>query len=68
MNLKGSWKQMKVPHYLGEVAIVPDNSPVSNTNTIFFDTLLMKIHPVHFAIGREDGEALTILKDGNWAI
>ncbi|MHC1750247.1 MAG: aminopeptidase [Cellulosilyticaceae bacterium] len=38
-------------HYLGEVAIVPHNSPVSNTNTIFYNTLFDENASCHFAIG-----------------
>ncbi|MDA3733864.1 aminopeptidase [Niameybacter massiliensis] len=111
-TLKGLVETDEGSHYLGEVAIVPDNSPVSNTNTIFFNTLFDENASCHFAIGSaypdtieggtkmtkeeleaagantslthvdfmvggknltiegvtEDGEALTILKDGNWAI
>lgn len=38
-------------HYLGEVAIVPDDSPVSNTNVIFYNTLFDENASCHFAIG-----------------
>ena len=38
-------------HYLGEVAIVPHHSPVSNTNTIFYNTLFDENASCHFAIG-----------------
>ena len=38
-------------HYLGEVAIVPHSSPVSATNTIFFNTLFDENASCHFAIG-----------------
>ncbi len=38
-------------HYLGEVAIVPDDSPVSNTDTIFYNTLFDENASCHFAIG-----------------
>lgn len=38
-------------HYLGEVAIVPHSSPVSRTNTIFFNTLFDENASCHFAIG-----------------
>ena len=37
--------------YLGEVAIVPVSSPVSKTNTIFFNTLFDENASCHFAIG-----------------
>ncbi len=38
-------------HYLGEVAIVPHSSPVSATNTVFFNTLFDENASCHFAIG-----------------
>ena len=38
-------------HYLGEVAIVPHSSPVSKTNTVFFNTLFDENASCHFAIG-----------------
>lgn len=38
-------------HYLGEVAIVPFDSPVSNTNVIFYNTLFDENASCHFAIG-----------------
>lgn len=38
-------------HYLGEVAIVPYDSPVSNTQTIFYNTLFDENASCHFAIG-----------------
>ncbi|MDF0726347.1 aminopeptidase [Cytobacillus sp. S13-E01] len=38
-------------HYLGEVALVPHNSPISNTNIIFFNTLFDENASNHFAIG-----------------
>ena len=38
-------------HYLGEVAIVPFDSPVSNTNIIFYNTLFDENASCHFAIG-----------------
>lgn len=39
-------------HYLGEVAIVPHSSPVSQANTIFYNTLFDENASCHFAIGR----------------
>ena len=51
--------------YLGEVAIVPVSSPVSKTNTIFFNTLFDENASCHFAIGSsyptniEGGVAMT---------
>jgi len=38
-------------HYLGEVAIVPQSSPVAASNTIFFNTLFDENASCHFAIG-----------------
>ena len=38
-------------HYLGEVALVPHDSPVSNTGIIFFNTLFDENASCHFAIG-----------------
>ncbi len=38
-------------HYLGEIAIVPHSSPVSSSNTIFFNTLFDENASCHFAIG-----------------
>lgn len=39
-------------HYLGEVALVPHRSPISNTNLIFYNTLYDENASCHFAIGR----------------
>lgn len=38
-------------HYLGEVAIVPHTSPVSNTNTVFYNTLFDENASCHLAVG-----------------
>ncbi|MCO0597946.1 aminopeptidase [Peribacillus butanolivorans] len=38
-------------HYLGEVALVPDNSPISQSNIIFYNTLFDENASNHFAIG-----------------
>jgi len=38
-------------HYLGEVALVPHNSPISNANIIFFNTLFDENASNHLAIG-----------------
>ena len=32
-------------HYLGEVALVDHFSPISQSNQIFYETLLMKMRP-----------------------
>ena len=37
--------------YLGEVAIVPNSSPVSKTGTLFYNTLFDENASCHFAIG-----------------
>jgi len=38
--------------YLGEVALVSNNSPISNTNILFKNTLFDENASVHFALGR----------------
>lgn len=38
-------------HYLGEVALVPYNSPISNSNIIFYNTLFDENASCHFALG-----------------
>lgn len=38
-------------HYIGEVALVPHDSPVSNTNIVFFNTLFDENASCHLAIG-----------------
>jgi aminopeptidase len=38
-------------HYLGEVALVPHDSPISNTNLIFYNTLFDENASHHLAIG-----------------
>jgi aminopeptidase len=38
-------------HYLGEVALVPHNSPISNTNILFYNTLFDENASNHLAIG-----------------
>lgn len=47
-------------HYLGEVALVPHNSPISKSGLIFYNTLFDENASCHLAIGRaypcfEDG-------------
>lgn len=39
-------------HSLGEVALVPFNSPISNTNIIFYNTLFDENASCHFALGK----------------
>lgn len=53
-------------HYLGEVALVPYNSPISQSGLIFYNTLFDENASCHLAIGRaypcfEDG--MSISKD-----
>ncbi|MBU5425370.1 aminopeptidase [Tissierella pigra] len=38
--------------YLGEVALVPDDSPISNTGILFNETLFDENASCHFALGR----------------
>ena len=38
-------------HYLGEVALVPHNSPISNSGLLFFNTLFDENASNHLAIG-----------------
>lgn len=51
--------------YLGEVALVPYDSPISNTKTIFFNTLFDENASCHLAFGEaypsclKDGEKMT---------
>jgi aminopeptidase len=39
-------------HYLGEIALVPHFSPISNSNIIFFNTLFDENASNHLALGR----------------
>jgi aminopeptidase len=39
-------------HYLGEVALVPYNSPISNTGILFYNTLFDENASCHLAIGK----------------
>ena len=41
---------------LGEVAIVPDDSPISNTGVLFYNTLFDENASCHFAFGNAYGE------------
>lgn len=38
-------------HYLGEIALVPYNSPISNMDILFYNTLFDENASCHFAIG-----------------
>ncbi|MGL6106341.1 aminopeptidase [Romboutsia sp.] len=49
-------------HYLGEVALVPFKSPISDTNIVFFNTLFDENASCHFALG---SAYKTCIKDGD---
>ncbi|WBW97529.1 aminopeptidase [Oceanirhabdus sp. W0125-5] len=49
--LKGLIETDEGSHYIGEVALVPDNSPISNTGLIFYNTLFDENASCHLAIG-----------------
>lgn len=60
-------------HYLGEVALVQYDSPISNTNILFYNTLFDENASCHLAIGKaypvciKDGENMTsdeLIKNG----
>ncbi len=52
-------------YYLGEVALVPHDSPISNSNILFYNTLFDENASCHLAIGKaypvciKDGENLS---------
>jgi len=48
--------------YLGEVALVPFNSPISNKDTIYFNTLFDENASCHLAIGNA---YMSCVEDGN---
>lgn len=50
-TLKNLIETDKGSAYLGEVALVPHDSPVSNTDIIFFNTLFDENASCHFALG-----------------
>ncbi|MBC8061669.1 MAG: aminopeptidase [Clostridiaceae bacterium] len=61
-NLKGLVDTDEGSHYLGEVALVPFNSPISNSNILYYNTLFDENASCHLAIG----EAYpTCLKNGD---
>lgn len=45
-------------HYLGEIALVPYDSPISNMKTLFYNTLFDENAACHLAIGKGFGECL----------
>lgn len=60
-------------HFLGEVALVPYDSPISNTNILFYNTLFDENASCHLAIGKaypicvkggEDMNSEALLKNG----
>lgn len=60
-------------HYLGEVALVPHNSPISNSNIVFYNTLFDENASCHLALGKaypiciQDGTKMSddeLLKNG----
>jgi aminopeptidase len=61
-NLKGLIETDEGSHYLGEVALVPYDSPISKSNILFFNTLFDENASCHLAIGKaypvciKDGE------------
>lgn len=50
-TLKGLIETDEGSHYLGEVALVPHDSPISNTNILFYNTLFDENASNHLAIG-----------------
>lgn len=44
--------------YLGEIALVPYNSPISKLNTLFYETLIDENASCHFALGQSYGECI----------
>ena len=58
--LKGIIESDKTSSYLGEVALVSYDSPISNKNLVFYETLLDENASCHLALG--DGFK-TVLKD-----
>lgn len=61
-TLKGLVETDEGSHYLGEVALVPFDSPISNSNILFYNTLFDENASCHLAIG----EAYpTCLKNGD---
>jgi len=50
-TLKGLIETDEGSHYIGEVALVPDDSPISNTGLIFYNTLFDENASCHLAIG-----------------
>jgi len=51
-TLKGLIETDEGSHYLGEIALVPDDSPISNLNLLFYNTLFDENASCHLAIGK----------------
>lgn len=51
-SLKAMVEMDEGAHYLGEIALVPHISPISNSNLIFFNTLYDENASNHLALGR----------------
>ncbi|QQE77414.1 aminopeptidase [Alicyclobacillus sp. SO9] len=51
-TLKGLVDTDEGSHYLGEIALVPNDSPISNLNTLFYNTLFDENASCHMAIGK----------------
>ncbi len=60
-TLKGLLETDEGAKHLGEVALVPFDSPISNSNIIFYNTLYDENASCHLAFGRAYG---TNIKDG----
>lgn len=64
-NLKSIIETDEGSHYLGEVALVPYDSPISNSNILFYNTLFDENASCHLAIGKayptciENGENMS---------
>jgi aminopeptidase len=50
-TLKGLIETDDGSHYLGEIALVPVDSPISNLNTLFYNTLFDENASCHLALG-----------------
>ena len=62
-TLKSIIEDYKNACYLGEVALVNNNSPISNTGIIFYDTLFDENASCHLALG--NGKAGNIINGDN---
>ena len=60
-TLKGAISVDEGASYFGEVALVPYDSPISNQNILFYNTLFDENAACHIAFG----EAYPCLKDGH---